>query len=209
MSVTKWSDCISPKPEPYLFPLPHPATILISPIEHQMANNLKENIIILLPDKAQDSNSEGKGGIFTWLQRSQVKGRKSICLQSSTMQCFPRSGNSGVPINAQLTDRRRNRKQQENRRILSFTTIKGWLWPENFEAGIFGIESNLRGWIILEADSQLPREIRKKTRRILPGNPPISRRKSSRSPPLPTNQSCCLSPQELGPVLSGNFLLRP
>ena len=34
----------------------------------------------------------------TWRQRSQVKGKKSICLQISTEQCFPRSGNSGVPI---------------------------------------------------------------------------------------------------------------
>ncbi|KAH1032848.1 hypothetical protein J1N35_045022 [Gossypium stocksii] len=35
-------------------------------------------------------------------QRSQVKGKKSICLQSSTEQCFPRSGNWGVPSLIQL-----------------------------------------------------------------------------------------------------------
>lgn len=35
-------------------------------------------------------------------QRSQVKGKKSICLQTSTEQCFPRSGNWGVPILIQL-----------------------------------------------------------------------------------------------------------
>lgn len=34
----------------------------------------------------------------TWSQRSQVKGRKSIWLQSPTLQCLPRLGNSGVPI---------------------------------------------------------------------------------------------------------------
>lgn len=34
----------------------------------------------------------------TWSHRSQVKGKKSMSLQSDTAQCFPRSGNSGVPI---------------------------------------------------------------------------------------------------------------
>lgn len=34
----------------------------------------------------------------TWLHRSHVKGKKSMSLQSETAQCFPRSGNSGVPI---------------------------------------------------------------------------------------------------------------
>jgi hypothetical protein len=34
----------------------------------------------------------------TYSHRSQVKGRKSIWWQSPTLQCRPRSGNSGVPI---------------------------------------------------------------------------------------------------------------
>jgi len=34
----------------------------------------------------------------TWRQRSHVKGKKSMSLQSSKEQCLPRSGNSGVPI---------------------------------------------------------------------------------------------------------------
>lgn len=35
----------------------------------------------------------------TWWQQSQVNGKKSICRQTSTLQCFPRFGNAGVPIN--------------------------------------------------------------------------------------------------------------
>lgn len=39
---------------------------------------------------------------FTRLQRSRVKGRKSISLQCWTVQCFPRSENSGVPMQKKL-----------------------------------------------------------------------------------------------------------
>jgi hypothetical protein len=52
----------------------------------------------------------------TWLQRSHVKGKKSICLQSSTVQCFPRSGNSGVPIGIRFQRRWKNGKKTKKKK---------------------------------------------------------------------------------------------
>lgn len=59
-------------------------------------------------------NEKKKGGKrWTSLHRSQVKGRKSMSLQSSTLQCFPRSGNSGVPMKSRTIKIKLKRENNE------------------------------------------------------------------------------------------------
>lgn len=71
-------------------------------IHYYSARNMKRGFFAC--DSKQRERERERG---TWRQRSQVKGKKSICLQISTEQCFPRSGNSGVPI---ASDTKRERQ---------------------------------------------------------------------------------------------------
>lgn len=53
----------------------------------------------------------------TCLHRSQVNGRKSMSLHSSTLQCLPRSGNSGVPIRSYQNPKTLEENRRGRRRI--------------------------------------------------------------------------------------------
>lgn len=75
------------------------------------------------------------GGPGTWRQRSHVNGKKSICLQSSTLQCFPRSGNSGVPIEIRSHRLRKNgtKKGKKSQKQKSSYTRNQMEFPRKLE----------------------------------------------------------------------------
>lgn len=74
----------------------------------------------------------------TCLHRSQVNGRKSMSLHSSTLQCFPRSGNSGVPIRSYQNPKTLEENRRRRRRRIGEAEMR-WDVMERIEIWILGI----------------------------------------------------------------------
>lgn len=83
-----------------------------------------------------------------------MKGKKSICLQSGRLQCFPRSGNCGVPI------------QFSGLFFFLFCNIFYFLWT------IFKIPGNWVLALLKIWKSQMPGKRRQGVVNVQPSHPP-------------------------------------